>query len=144
MNILLDTKILQYFAFIYGLLHLILLNAKLVRRNPQDIQNDNSKMRKHYATHGLTITFIRLVVVTITLAITVRFADMKLFWGVLLFIYVISIVVSIWLLNNRLPRELPKISNEQVNREIKVKWLHFAAQFIFMIIWLYSWRHLYF
>ena len=107
MNILLDTKILQYFAFIYGLLHLILLNAKLVRRNPQDIQNDNSKMRKHYATHGLTITFIRLVVVTITLAITVRFADMKLFWGVLLFIYVISIVVSIWLLNNRLPRELP-------------------------------------
>ena len=136
-------QIAQYTAFAYGLIHLISSNAKLVRRTPHDIREDDSKRRTGYATHGLNITFLRLTAITLTMAVTVRYADLKLFWGIVLLIYVVGFIVTSWMMTKRLPEELPQISKERVDREVRVKWWHFAFQFILLATWLYSWRHLY-
>ena len=122
---------------------MIWLNAKILRRTRQNIQEDDLRKREHYSAHGLRIAFIRIFALLIIMFITVRYADLKLFWGVVLLIYAIGFVGSAWLMTKRLPSDLPKISNEQVNREYKAKWWSFAFQFVLMIVWLYSWKHLY-
>ena len=136
-------QIAQYITFAYGLVHLILSNAKLLRRTPHDIQEDDAKRRKHYAAHGLQFTLLRLTAIIIIIFITVRYADLKLFWGIVLLIYLIGFIASSWLIIKRLPDKLPQISRERVNREVNIKWWNFASQFILLATWLYSWRHLY-
>lgn len=138
-----DNKLAELAAFIYGLIHLIAATARSIVLTRQDIREKYSRMKKHYAVHGLKIAFVRLGAMIVTLAITVRFADLTLFWGILLAVYVVSFIGTCWLMFKRLPKDLPDRPQEQTNQEFEVKWWGFAIQFIFLTLWVYSWRHLY-
>ena len=139
----LGIQVAQYLAFAYGLFQMISSNAKLLRQTRQDIQEKYLKRREEFATHGLKKAFLRILALTIMIAITVRYADLKVFWGVLLTIFLIGYLATAWLMTKQLPEALPEISQERVDREFKAKWWTLAFQFILFIAWLYSWRHLY-
>jgi hypothetical protein len=132
-----------YAAFVYGLIHLIASNAKLITRTRQDIQDGHSQLRSHYAAHGLSIALARIGALLITFGIAVWQADLKPLWGILLIVYAIGFLGTTWLTTKRLPKEMPQIPTEKVDREHRFKWWNFAFQFILMALWLYSWRHLY-
>jgi len=70
MNTSIGIGIAQYTAFAYGLIHLIWLNAKILRRTRQNIQEDDLRKREQYSAHGLRIAFIRIFALLIIMFIT--------------------------------------------------------------------------
>jgi hypothetical protein len=139
----LGVQIAQYAAFTYGLIHLVASSAKYLVLTSQDVQEELSWLRKHYAAYGLDLLLLRIGVLAVAFGIAVRYADLKVLWGIMLIVYLIGFIGSSWLAAKRLPKELPDVSREQAGRRLKSRWWNLASQLLLMGLWLYSWRHLY-